>query len=121
MSYSDFIPLDGLGVLPQNEQMDAMLVQQQQRGHQLEFQRTLEHRIQEIESKLDMLATLLYQNREILKVGIVPDLGAGHKPPPVKKDSFEDKLKQMEEQERQKREEGAGSLLPQETKDGLIN
>tara|TARA_R110000744_G_scaffold156247_2_gene271805 strand:+ start:505 stop:873 length:369 start_codon:yes stop_codon:yes gene_type:complete len=120
MSYNDYIPLDGAGALPANTEMDAMLQQQQLRGHQLEFQSTLEHRIKNIEEKLDALANILYQNREVLKVGMVPDLGAGHKPPTVKKSSFEDKIKQKEEQDRQIAEQGIDSLIPLETQQGML-
>jgi len=121
MSYSDYVPFSAAEDLPPPNEMDKMIMEEQRRGHQRAFQVGLEHRIENIESKLDMLANILFANREILQGGLIPDLGAGHKPPPVKKSSFEDKLKQKEEQERQVKDQGTHSLLPQEAKDGLID
>jgi len=117
MSYNDYVPFSSQTSLPSNDKMDQMLLQEQIKGHQRLFQSGLEHRINNIEAKLDMLATILFENRAILKGGMLPDLGAGHKPPPVKNMSFEDKLKQKDEQDRQVAEQGVDSMIPIESRE----
>jgi hypothetical protein len=117
MSYNDYVPLDGLGALPANSEMDAMLREQQLRGHQLEFQSTLEHRINNIEEKLDILAGILFQNRDILSGGI-PNLHT--EPIPVEKRTWEDRQKEMTENRRVLEESGADSLIPLETQQGML-
>ena len=117
MSYNDYVPLDGLGTLPPNTEMDAMLLQQQQKAHQLEFQSTLEHRIKNIEEKLDVLAGILFQNRDIL-LGGIPNLHT--EPTPVKKRTWEDRQKEMEENRRSLAESGPDSFVPLDTQQGML-
>jgi hypothetical protein len=117
MSYNDYVPLDGLGTLPPNTEMDAMLLQQQQKAHQLEFQSTLEHRIKNIEEKLDVLAGILFQNRDIL-LGGIPNLHT--EPTPVKKRTWEDRQKDLEEQRRAIEESGPDSFVPLDTQQGML-
>jgi|TARA_R110000824_G_scaffold253672_2_gene442659 hypothetical protein len=117
---NDYAPFSSSTDLPSNDMMDQMLIQEAQKRQQEYFGNTLEQRVIAIEAKLEMLANILYQNREILKAGMIPDLGAGHKPPPIKKASFDDTLRKKDEQDRQVAEQGARSLIPIETKEGML-
>ena len=70
--------------MPNSSMMDSMMEQSQ---HQMASSaRQHPDRIEMLEQKIDALARILFMNRDILKNGMVPDLGAPIPPVSTKRD-----------------------------------
>ena len=83
MTFKEPVPMSQFDALPTNDVMDAMLAQQNMQAQHLEGSIT-ERRLMELENKLDAVLKLLYHNRQVFEIGLMPDLSAPQPKPPEK-------------------------------------
>ena len=83
MAFTEPVPLNSMDSLPSNEVLDAMMANQNMQATLLQGSVT-ERRLMELENKLDAVLKLLYQNREIFEMGLMPNLSSEAPKPPEK-------------------------------------
>ena len=105
MTFTEPVPMSGFDSLPNNEVMDAMLANQNMQTTLLQGSVT-ERRLNELESKLDAVVKILYHNRELFEMGLMPDLSPTPTPPPQK--SEQDLKMELNEELQKQDRDGTG-------------
>jgi len=83
MTFTEPIPVSGMDKLPTNAVLDAMMANQNMQAtlHQGSI---TERRLMELENKLEAVMKILYHNRELFEMGLMPDLSPTPTQPPQK-------------------------------------